>query len=223
VPMPVTQPLAGAQPRHSITSDLNIDEVLTAAAPPRPRFETSRELKQQAVANGQPRPRIVVPIRGAQPAALVQEFAALEQGRVKVPIAQNGLPERSAAAIVVARSRRRGRDFVVGLALVLCFAGLLIATGAYVRSWIKPGGAQQTTTTDTGREAVTMTDLNLRAGPNRQTDVVGLAEAGSRVQVITITANSNWCEVRVLQHARPKDDPSSADRGWVNRTYLKFD
>ena len=223
VAMPVTRPLAGTPARQAISSDLIVDEVLTAAAPPRPRFETSRELKQQAVANGKPRPRIVVPIRGSQPSALVEEFAAIESGRVKVPIAQNGLPERSAASHVVPKSRGRGRDFVVGLALVLCFAGLLVATGAYVRSWIKQGGAQQTTTADTGRQAVTITDVNLRAGPNRQTDVVGLAESGSRVQVITITPNSNWCEVQVLQHARPKDDPSSADRGWVNRTFLKFD
>src|SRR5437764_11630396 len=112
VAMPVTRPLTGAPARPSFSSDLNVDEVLTAAAPPRPRFETSRELKQQAVVNGGPRPRIVVPIQGAQPAGLVREFGALESGRVKVPIAQNGLPERSAAAIVVAKSRRRGRDFV---------------------------------------------------------------------------------------------------------------
>src|SRR2546421_4386755 len=95
VPMPVTQPLTGPQARPSITSDLNVDEVLTAAAPPRPRFETSRELKQQAVANGRPRPRIVVPIQGAQLGSLVQELGTIEAGRFKVPIAQNGLPERT--------------------------------------------------------------------------------------------------------------------------------
>jgi uncharacterized protein YraI len=101
---------------------------------------------------------------------------------------------------------------------------LLVATGAYVRSLIKQHSAQQTTTTtDAGRPAVTTTDVNLRAGPNGQTEKVGLAEAGSHVQVITITPNSNWCEIQVLQHARPKEDPSSADRGWVNRTKLKFD
>ena len=224
VPMPLTQPLAGPQAREPITSDLNVDEVLTAAAPPRPRFETSSELnQQQAVADGRPRPRIVVPIRGTQPGGLAQEFAALESGHVKVPIAQNGLPQRAAASIAVPKSRGRGRDFVVGLVLVLCFAGLLVATGAYVRSWIRQHNADQTTTTDAGRPAVAITDLNLRAGPNRQTDIVGLAESGSRVQVITITPNSNWCEIKVIQHSRPKDDPSSADRGWVNRTYLKFD
>ena len=123
----------------------------------------------------------------------------------------------------MARNQKRGRNFVVGVALVLCFAGLLVATGAYVRSLIKQRSAQQTTITDTGRQAVTTTDVNLRAGPNRQTDVVGLAESGSRVQILTMTPNSTWCEVQVLQHGRPKDDPSSQDRGWLNRTFLKFD
>jgi serine/threonine protein kinase len=225
VAMPVTQPLAAPQARQSLSSDLRVDEVLTIAAPPRPRFETSRELKQQEAANGGPRPRIVVPIRGSQPGALLPTFAPIESGRVKVPIAQTGLPGRSAAVSVLAKPRRRGRDFVVGLALVLCFAGLLVATGAYVRSWIKQHRAQQTAiaTTDAGRQAVTTTDVNLRAGPNGQTEKVGLVEAGSHVQVITITPNSNWCEIQVLQHSRPKEEPSSADRGWVNRTYLKFD
>src|SRR2546423_6078268 len=64
VAMPVTQPLAAQKARQSFSSDLKVDEVLTIAAPPRPRFETSRELKQQEAANGGPRPRIVVPIRG---------------------------------------------------------------------------------------------------------------------------------------------------------------
>ena len=229
VGMPVTQPLVGAPARHRISSDLNIEpEVLTLAAPPRPRFETSRELNQQQVAgNGNARPKIVVPITGHRPLTATQELAAnLQPGRMTVPVGTNGLPgSRSAAQIVIAKSRKRGRDFVVGLVLVLCFAGLLAATGAYVRGLIKQRSAQQTATNagDVGRQAVTITDVNLRAGPNSKTDIVGLAESGSRVQVLNSSSNSNWCEVQVLQHSRTKDDPTSADRGWLNRTFLKFD
>jgi hypothetical protein len=179
---------------------------------------------QQIAGAAGTRPRIVVPIRGAQANALAHELVALESGKVKVTVARNDAAERSPASLVVAKSQKRGRNFVVGLALVLCFAGLLVATGAYVRSLIKQRRAQQTTTiTDNGRQAVTTTDVNLRAGPNRQTDIVGLAESGSRVQVLTMSPGSNWCEVQVLQHSRPKDDQSSQDRGWVNRTFLKFD
>ena len=126
------------------------------------------------------------------------------------------------------RPRSRRRDFVVGLVLVLCFAGLLAATGAYVRRWIRqrttPPTTTTTTTTDSGRQAVTRTDVNLRSGPNSQTEIIGLAEFGSRVQVLNVSSsNSNWCEVQVLQHSRPKKDPTSADRGWLNRAFLNFD
>ncbi len=229
VGMPVTQPLAGVPARQRISSDLKIEpEVLTLATPPRPRFETSKELKQHDVAgNGNSRPRIVVPIAGHRPLTPTQELAAqLEPGRVTVQVGKNDLPgTRSAAQMVIAKSRRRGRDFVVGLVLVLCFAGLLAATGAYVRSLIRQRAAQQTTppTTDIGRQAFTVTDVNLRAGPNSKTDIVGLAESGSKVQILNLSNNSNWCEVQVVQHSRTKDDPASADRGWLNRTFLKFD
>src|SRR5262245_51111557 len=225
VTMPVTQPLVGAPARLRVSAELNVEpEVLTLAAPPRPRFETSRELKQRDMsANGGPRPRIVVPIAGSQGSFLGEEFAALQSGRVNVPVPHVDVGKSPTA--MVAKSRNRGRDFVVGLVLVLCFAGLLAATGAYVRSWIRQRASQQTatTTSDTGRQAVTVTDVNLRAGPNSKTDIIGLAESGSRVQVLSISSNSNWCEVQVLQHARPKDDPNSADRGWLNRTFLRFD
>lgn len=227
VTMPVTQPLAGATPQPRISSELNVEpEVLTLAAPARPRFETSRELQEHNISgNGVVRPRIVVPIAGAQPSGLAREFAAAESGRVTVPVGQNRVAERSAAAIVVAKSRKRGRDFVVGLALVLCFAGLLAATGAYVRSLIRKrmSPPAQTVTTDIGREAVTITDVNLRSGPNSRSDIIGLAESGSRVQVLTIGSNSNWYEVQVLTHSRTKEDAASADRGWLNRNFLKFD
>lgn len=228
VAMPATQPLATttAAPRQRISSDLRIEDVVTLAAPPRPQFETSRELKEHEVGtNGSIRPRIVVPIAGA---IASHDLAALAGNRVTVSVPHKSAAVNHAPVGVVTKSRRRGRDFVVGLALVLCFAGLLAATGAYVRSLIRQrtGQGTQTTTTggDVGRQAVTRTDVNLRAGPNGQSDIVGLAEIGSRVQVLSISSsNSNWCEVQVIQHGRAKKDSSSADRGWMNRTFLNFD
>ena len=230
VAMPVTQPLALAAAHRHISSDLNVDEVLTAAAPPRPKFETSRELKQQQIeTNGSLRPKIVVPIAGRQsvPNARVLPVGP-SPGRIAVPV-PSALQPTPGPAIVAVKPRNRRRDFVVGLVLVLCFAGLLAATGAYVRRWIKLRTGQQTTTTtqpagDIGRQAVTKTDVNLRAGPNSQTEIVGLAEFGSKIQVIsTSPSNNNWCQVQVIQHSRPKKDPASADIGWLNRTFLDFD
>jgi serine/threonine protein kinase len=229
--LPATQPLNTAQATRRVSSDLRLEAEVITAAPPRPRFETSRELQHQQLAgNGASRPRIVVPI--ADPSPLVanhatlmpaQGFAAPQQlGRVTVPVSRRSQVARAAEAKVAVSQRQRSRDFVVGVLLVLCFAGLLVATGAYVRSRINARTTEQPPTTGVvGRDASTTTDLNLRDGPNVTSNQIGLAEAGSKVRVLN--ANNNWCEVQVTQHARAKEDPNSADRGWVNKKYLKFD
>ncbi|MDX6290813.1 MAG: hypothetical protein QOH42_2612, partial [Blastocatellia bacterium] len=232
--MPATQRLNVAAARRPISSDLSLEAEVITAPPPRPRFETSRELQyQHNPGNGATRPKIVVPIAGrpsltTTPAAMAgaQGFAAPQQlGRVTVPVAaRNGEVARNSGPAIGPRPRKRSRDFVVGLILVLCFAGLLIATGAYVRKWIKtrtPTTEQTPPTGIVGRDALTTTDLNLRDGPNVGNNQIGVAEAGSKVRVLSL--NNNWCEVQVIQHSRPKDDPTSADRGWVNKRFLKFD
>src|SRR5207237_407146 len=139
--LPATQPLIYGRPRQ-ISSDLSLEtDVLTAAAPPKPRFETSRELQQHEVAgNGALRPKIVVPIADrlvTTPA--VPPFAPVQKAsRVSVPMSRNALAAvQAGAGAIAAKSRRRGRDFLVGVILVLCFAGLLLATGTYVRSLIR--------------------------------------------------------------------------------------
>lgn len=222
--LPPTRPLGLAQPRMRPISDLSLEtDVLTETAPPKPRFETSRELQHQHVpGKGTPRPRLVVPINGAAPATQTPEYAKLQQsGRVTVSVPA-GPPARAAA--VPAKQNNRARAFITSVILVLAFAGLLAATGAYVRSRISGQSTQAQPTTPTsplGREALTTTDLNLRSDPSTDNDRVGLAESGSRVRVLNV--NGNWCEVLVVQHSRAKDDPNSLDQGWVNKKFLKFD
>lgn len=70
-----------------------------------------------------------------------------------------------------------------------------------------------------GQECVTTTDANLRAQPGKANKRVGLAEAGSRVRVLKI--HSNWREVVVLEHGREKEDPESADQGWLDGSTLR--
>jgi serine/threonine protein kinase len=222
--MPATQPLHAVAARQGITSDLSLEAEIITAAPPRPRFETSHELQKEVATNDASRPRIVVPIAEQLKAAPAQGFAAPQQvGRVTVPVARNGNVARAADPRLAMPARKRSRDFVVGVVLVLCFAGLLVATGTYVRSWIKSRATEQTAnpTGIVGREASTVSDLNLRDGPNVTNNLIGVAEEGSRVRVLSVS--NNWCEVQILQHSRPKNDPTSEDRGWVNKRFLKFD
>jgi serine/threonine protein kinase len=216
---------AGAEPEEmhvsqapvSVTSDLTAPpSLVTVAAPPKPRFETSKELRQEQLVNGA-RPRIVVPIAGSYDSAAIA--ATQPPGRVTVAVPS---ASKNVVAPDVQRKSSRMRALIVSLILILAFAGMLLATRNYIRNrW-----ARQTTTeqnTLVGREAVTTTDLNLRAGPSSATDRVGLAESGSRVKVLTLGTNVNWCEIQVTQHGRAKSDPTSLDRGWVNKQFLKFD
>ncbi len=224
--LPPTQPLAFAQPRIRPISDLSLEtEVLTETAPPKPRFETSRELQQQQVGgNGAVRPRLVVPINGAGSTIQTQDYAKLQQpGRVTVPVPPSTAPIAAVRSVVApAKPKSRARAFIISVILVLAFAGLLAATGAYVRSRINRQNPPPTTPpTIVGREGLTTTDLNLRSDPSTDNDPVGLAESGSRVRVLNV--NGNWCEVLVTQHSRAKDKPESLDRGWVNKKFLKFD
>ncbi len=103
------------------------------------------------------------------------------------------------------------------------FAGMLYAIHSYIR---RPQASTTTTVNTTnppasavGREFVATTDVNLRQGPARNAARVGMAEAGSRVRVLTV--NGPWFEVTVLEHARPKEEADSSDRGWLDSRFLK--
>jgi serine/threonine protein kinase len=217
--LPQTKPLHVAERPVSITSDLSVPAAVVTEAPPKPRFETSKEMKHEAPSNGT-RPRIVVPIANKQSTLATPAFAPVQSpGRVTVGVAHTSA--NAAAIESVQKKSRRLRAILVSIVLIVAFAGMLLATRNYIRSRRAQQATQQATLV--GREGVTTTDLNLRAGPSSANVRVGLAESGSQVRVISVSSNGNWCEVEVLQHGRPKGDPSSADRGWVNRDYLKFD
>jgi uncharacterized protein YraI len=108
--------------------------------------------------------------------------------------------------------------------LLLGFSGMLYATYRYVSSRrAAPTGAQParpgSQAATVGREFQTTTDVNLRGGPSSRFPKIGLAEGGSRVRVVG--SSGGWYEVEVIEHSRPKQDPTSADRGWLNGTFLK--
>src|SRR5687767_1716956 len=222
--LPPTRELHADEPPRAVTSDLNLAAVATAA-PPRPRFESSQELREEPAANGA-RPRIVVPIANKSvPAAVATTaptFGGVQQQPGRVTVAVQGGSQKPAQVETTSKRSTRLRAILVSLVLIVAFAGMLLATRNYIRNrWAR----QQTQQTGPiGREALTTTDLNLRAGPSSANDRVGVAAAGSRVKVLSISgSNANWYEVQVLEHGSPKTDPGFSDRGWVNRQYLRFE
>jgi hypothetical protein len=132
-------------------------------------------------------------------------------------------PERIASTVDSVLPASRKRRALVAVGLILAFSGMLLATHKYVTTRWNPL-APITQTVDPviiGREGVTTTDVNLRPVANVSNMPIGLAESGSKVKVLS--ADNNWYEIQVVEHARPKTDPYSSDRGWINKRYVKFD
>jgi uncharacterized protein YgiM (DUF1202 family) len=100
---------------------------------------------------------------------------------------------------------------------------MLLATHKYVTTRWNPfvRVPQMTEVFVIGREGVTTTDVNLRADASSSKTPIGVAEAGSRVKVLS--SEDNWYEIQVLEHGRPKTNPFLSDRGWINKRFVKFD
>jgi len=232
--LPKTQKLPelnAAAPALHVSADLKVEPEEMTQAPPRPRFEVPHNVETMApgLATAQ-RPKIVVPVatvRPPQPAlkngpgrpTASQIIASLPNEIGAAPRRANG----NSPGTKLEQPAARSKSFLVAGLLIFLFSGMLLATHRYVTSRWNPladlPGLSNTFVL--GREGITTTDLNLRADPSRDNQPIGLAENGSRVKVLAV--NSNWYEVQVLQHARPKTDQYTADRGWVDKKYLKFD
>ena len=218
--LPPTRPLHPLaevlEPRRKPSEDLSIaaDE-FTEAAPPRAQFATpERKSAIQVGAESANRPRIVVPISPEVQRQMEQTAKSTIKTR-KPPV---GGPQDQRT------SPSRGRRALVALGLILAFSGMLLATHKYVTSHWNPLSSvpQLSETFIVGKEGVTTTDVNLRPLANTNNAPIGVAELGSRVKVLSIAEN-NWVEVQVIAHGRPKTDPYSSDRGWLNKRYVRFD
>ncbi|MFN2533312.1 MAG: SH3 domain-containing protein, partial [Pyrinomonadaceae bacterium] len=159
------------------------------------------------------RPRIVVPLSVESPSKVHRGPDGVRQRDATI----REYPRRE-----VSEPASRKRRAVVAAALILAFSGMLLATHKYVTShWNPLSTIPQVGDNFIGREGVTTTDVNLRPQANTSNGPIGLAEYGSRVKVLS--ADSNWYEVQVVAHGRPKIDPYSSDRGWINKRFVKFD
>jgi hypothetical protein len=166
------------------------------------------------------RPRIVVPI--SMEVRQQMERRAKEESHAQKADVNGRRPIVSGPTESVIPSSR-GKRALVAAGLILAFSGMLLATHKYVTSHWNPlrSGQQASETIVIGREGVTTTDVNLRPVASTVNAPIGLAELGSKVKILS--ADSNWYEVQVLAHGRPKIDPYSSDRGWVNKRYVKFE
>jgi len=225
--LPPTRPLrpvtADIEVQRKPSEDLSIEpEEFTEAAPPRPHF-SEPELKHAGVAQMDPakRPRIVVPISPEvrqQMELNARQQSIANKASIKARKPPLGGPRESGV------QASRGRRALVALGLIMAFSGMLLATHKYVTSHWNPLSSVTTLgeTFVIGKEGVTTTDVYLRPIGNTTNAPIGIAEIGSRVKILSV-ADNNWVEVQVVAHGRPKTDPYSSDRGWINKRYVKFD
>ena len=226
--MPPTRPLQMVptdEVRRKPRAELSIEpEEFTAAAPPRPHFAVPAPAEMAlSDLDTAKRPRIVVPInlevQRQMELRAQQQMAAEQQG---INGRKSQLPELPVATLLPPSKKRRA---LVAAGLILAFSGMLLATHKYVTSQWNPL-SQITRISEPpliGREGFTTTDVNLRPVANVSQGPIGLAESGSKVKVLSASTDSNWYEVQVVEHGRPKTDPFSSDRGWINKRYVRFD
>lgn len=225
--LPPTRPLtmvtaAAAEPRRKPSADLSIEpEDFTEAAPPRPHFGIPEPRGIAAMDDSIRRPRIVVPI--SEEARRLMELRERQQRNVEKHLSDAHRPKRATVASVLPPSRTKRA--LVAAGLILAFSGMLLATHKYVTTKWNPLASIPGTSEFiiVGREGITTTDVNLRLASGSANAPIGLAESGSKVRVLSANSDNNWVEVLIVEHGRPKSDPYSSDRGWVNKRYIKFD
>ncbi|HJP93698.1 MAG TPA: serine/threonine protein kinase [Pyrinomonadaceae bacterium] len=218
-PLPVISAAVAARRKPSAELSIEPEEEFTEAAPPRAHFVIP-DRRQTVMSDGDTlrRPRIVVPINRE-----VQRQMEL-RARQELEASREARPRRNTAAIESVLPASRKRRALVALGLILAFSGMLLATHKYVTTHWNPMTTISNPPVEQsiiGRQGVTTTDVNLRPVASSANVPIGLAEFGSKVKVLS--ADENWYEVQVVQHGRPKIDPYSSDRGWINKRYVKID
>jgi serine/threonine protein kinase len=220
--LPPTRPLQmvpanpNLQPlRRKPSEDLSVEpeDEFTEAAPPRPHFEVPAQ--REEVVDNIKRPRIVVPIS-------LQTRQQLHERR-ELDTQPNRRPQRISPPVDSVLPASRKRRALVAVGLILAFSGMLLATHKYVTTRWNPLAplAQNVEPVVIGKQGITTTDVNLRPVANVSNVPIGLAESGSKVKVLS--TDNNWYEIQIVEHARPKTDPYSSDRGWINKRYVRFD
>lgn len=181
-------------------------------APTAPKFNTSRDLKLKnlgasAIPPGDP--RLVVRVNGANAPAPTPP-KTIEQNNeefLKTYIAgEQAEPVRRKSFM------RRAAFFLLFLSI---FAGALFLTQNYVRTgrffpasgnpFVKPSG-------------IATSDVNIRPSAGVEGAPIGVVPQGSRVRIVS--AKDNWYEIDVIEFSRPKENPTDAEHGWVNKRYI---
>jgi len=226
-----TQPLAATLGRKGETAPLPPEPAPVQFEPP----PTKRSMSDTPLPV---RPRIVVPLNSSPP-------QLLEKAPASIPASSQSSRQQHSPAIRAAQAKHAPakqpapapppatrvsagwnlRRWLVALLLIAGFALILLGTDRFVRSRQQSPTAPAPRTNfpasplQVGREMLTITNVNLRTGPNRNFDRLGTLGIGSRVRILQVSGN--WVEVSLLQLNGASDAVSTSDRGWIDGTTLR--
>lgn len=189
----------------------------TPLAPQKPAFNTSRELKFQ---NNQilKNPAIVVKVDNSAPLNQFQNGQLNNIPAGQPPIIQNDQAIYQENAERPKRKKSFLRRAAVFLLVICVFTGILYGTHSFLRGsgilpefknpFAKPVGTANS-------------DVNLRIEGDPNSQKVGLVPKNSRVRIVN--SKDNWYEVDIIEFSRPKESPTDAEHGWVNKRYIDLD
>ncbi|HEV7843225.1 MAG TPA: SH3 domain-containing protein, partial [Pyrinomonadaceae bacterium] len=220
--LPPTRPLqskdnGAPQNRRSSASLLETPEAPAKSAPPRPRFNSSQELKESQV-SAKERPRIVVRVAEEEkPAPLAPRQKAREIIEAFSDASLAKPRELQTSPLLSGRFAR----LIVAVVLVLAFAGMLLATHNYFRGrWPLWGGSSSAATNqkDVGRVGVVNKRAYIRNAPSTGDDtIITIVERGAQVRVLRVSDDDKWYEVEATFTV---GSTNTVTRGWMGKKVI---
>jgi serine/threonine protein kinase len=232
--LPPTQPLRpqtnAPEASSRANTTLTIPKEAVPEAPPRPRFNSTRELKQTLLHDiDQTRPRIVVRVAEDNPAAKVAKRDNNRKQASQIIESFSDAPESDdLKRIRQTASAGRWSRLLVAMMLILAFAGMLFATHYYFRGRFTWGARSAQSTAEqtavVGREGLienpNLPYVNLRPDPSMNNSQIKTVVNGTRVRVLNVS--DSWYEVEVIQYGPGQSDPNPTNRGWISKRFINL-
>ncbi|MGC2237862.1 MAG: serine/threonine protein kinase [Pyrinomonadaceae bacterium] len=204
----VSKPLPGLIPQPHVARGY------TPLAPTKPAFNTSRDLRINPNLSAKADTNLVVKLNGG----LDKQFPAIPPKAT-----ENGTPSVLEDYSKEAKKKDKQKRslfvrFTTLLIVIAAFAGVLFVTNYYLKGRGTLPAINNPFTKPTG---VAVSDVNLRTDSAADSQKIGLVPKSSRVRIVN--SKDNWYEIDIIEYSRPKENPTDAQHGWVNKKYIDLD
>jgi len=215
---------------RTATPKAHVARGYTPLAPQKPAFNTSRELKfenNQILKN----PALVVKVETATNPNKFQNPTLTNfqnqplnniphQPLSNIPISQPPVIQSDELVLqeeIESPKRRKSflRRAAIFVVVIFIFTGILYSTHSYLRG---RGVLPEITNPFSKPTGTATSDVNLRTSGDPDSQKIGLIPKNSRVRIVN--SKDNWYEVDIIEFSRPKETPTDAEHGWVNKRYI---